>query len=359
MQLAERGLRVLGLDRLTPPHKLGSSHGHVRLTRHAYYEDPVYVPLVRRATALWQQLSRWAPELDLLIPSGSLMIASPGCTLIEGSLRSAQMHDVPHELLSADEVTRRFPAVQPLDDMVALFEPGSALLRPERIVALQLDRARKAGAALVFGDPLIGWDTTSRGIELRTELERYSAARLVLAVGAWMGAGLANTPLPLQVERQLQHWWTPVRLPDLFTPARMPVTMWELNDGRIFYTMPNVGEGVKVGWHHNGVMTTADTVSRDVAPHENAEIADLLRRFVPLAKGERVAQETCLYTNTPDGHFIIDKHPDTDRVTLVSACSGHGFKFASVIGELVTCMVTGDRLAFDLAPFGLSRFNGL
>ena len=285
------------------------------------------------------------------------MIGARDSGIVTGTLASAGRHQVPYELLDADQVTRRFPAFSPLDDMVGVYEPGASVLRPERIVALQLELASRAGASLQFGEQALGWEPVPGGIELRTERNAWSARHLVCCAGPWTGALLSAAALPLTVERQVQTWWEPSRDPELFSSDRMPVSMWQLANGTVFYTMPNRGDGVKAGWHHNGPTVDPDTVDRDVTPAENASVADLLRRFVPHAKGQRLHQTVCLYTNTPDGHFIVDELPGHERVLVVSACSGHGFKFASVMGEIVADLVTTGRCAFDLAPFRLSRFS--
>ena len=356
LHLARRGKRVIGFDRFTPPHGMGSSHGKVRLIREAYYEDPLYVPLVRRAYELWRLLQAEAGGDTLLVQTGSLMIGTPGKPLVDGTLSSAVRHGVAHELLDAPALASRFPMFTPLDDMVGVFEPGSSLLVPERIIALHLELAARAGATLRFGEAVEGWDSAEGGIEVRVKAQRYRARQLVCCAGAWTGQLLAALGLPLAVERQVQTWWEPARFPDLFHVGRMPVSMWQLGDERVFYTMPDRGDGIKIGWHHGGAHVNADTVDREVSLAEHAAITDLLRRFVPHAKGQRLTHEVCLYTNTPDGHFIVDAHPGQPGVVVVSACSGHGFKFASAIGEAVADLVTEGACRHDLTPFRLSRW---
>lgn len=355
LQLARRGKRVIGFDRFTPPHAMGSSHGKVRLIREAYYEDPLYVPLVRRAFELWRMLAAESGGDPLLVQTGSLMVGNSGTQLVEGTRSSAAHHGVAHELLDATEIASRFPMFRPLEDMVGVFEPGSSLLMPERIIELHLELAARAGATLHYGATVAGWDSVNGGIEVRVSETRYRARQLVCCVGAWTGGILATLGLPLAVERQVQTWWEPARFPELFRVGRMPVSMWQLGDDRVFYTMPDCGDGIKIGWHHGGARVDVDTVDRDVSLEEHAAIADLLRRFAPQAKGQRLSHEVCLYTNTPDRHFIVDAHPLQPGVFVVSACSGHGFKFASAIGEAVADLVTEGTSRLDLTPFRLSR----
>ncbi len=354
LHLARRGWRVLGVDRHRPPHTYGSSHGRTRLIREAYYEHPLYVPLVRRAYELWRAMERDFGT-PLLRRTGSLMVGRAESELVRGTLASAQQHAVDHDVLPAERLPKVFPAFQPLEDMVAVHEPGSSLLYPETIVSAQLELAARSGATLEFGQPVTAWEPALGGVDVRIGDRQVIASHLVLATGAWIG-DLVPT-LPVVVERQLQQWWEPARHAEVFAAGRMPVSMWQLNDDRIFYTMPDLGEGVKIGWHHSGSTVTADTVDRTVSHAENASISDLLRRFLPHAKGERLGSEVCLYTNTPDAHFIVGSHPAEGAVTVLSACSGHGFKFASVMGEVVADRLTTGSAAFDLTPFSPARWG--
>lgn len=347
---------MLGIDRWSPPHHLGSSHGRARLIREAYYEDPRYVPLVRRAYELWRELEREVGGAPLLTRTGSVMVGHPDSDLVRGTLDSARRHGVDHAILDAGQLRHAFPAFTPPDDAVGVHEPGSSLLPPERIVALQLELAARAGAILSFGERVTGVRAVAGGIEIRSEREAYLARHVLVTAGAWIRELLPD--LPVEVERQVQHWWEPARDHAHFAPGHMPVSMWQLPDDRIFYTMPDAGDGVKVGWHHGGAVVDPETVDREVAEGERDAIAGLLERFAPAARGRCIAAEACLYTNTPDRHFIVDRHPAVEHLMVVSACSGHGFKFASVLGEVVADLVTGRDVAFDLAPFGLARFQG-
>lgn len=355
LQLARRGLRVVGLDRYAPPHDKGSSHGRVRLIREAYYESPLYVPLVRRAFELWRKLEGEVGR-PLMTRPGALMVGAPDSDIVKGTLASAMQHAIPHEVLSATQVTRRFPGLLPLDDMVGVLEPGAALLFAEQIVAAQIGLAERAGAELRTETVVERWEPVLGGFELHTSRGKLLTRRVVCCAGPWMPTLIPPSVLPLTVERQVQSWYTPQRLPELFRPDRCPTSMWQLPDGRYFYAMPDLGDGVKVGWHHSGNLTTAEGVARDVSPKEHASVADLLRRFLPHAKGERREHAVCLYANTPDGHFAVDTLPNDERVLVVSACSGHGFKFASAIGEAVAELVTTGKTSSDMRPFLLRRF---
>ncbi|HEV2132522.1 MAG TPA: N-methyl-L-tryptophan oxidase [Longimicrobiaceae bacterium] len=350
--LARRGLRVLGLDRHTPPHELGSSHGESRVIREAYFEHPAYVPLVQRAYELWAELEEQTGQ-ELLRITGALMLGAPESEVVAGALRSAQLHDLPHERLTAEEVRRRFPVLHPSPDQVGVYEPRAGVLFPEACVQAHLDAARAQGAALRFEEPLTRWRYVDEGVEVLTPWERYQAEALVLAVGAWL-PGLMPW-LPLEVERQVLHWLRPTRDVDAFTPERCPVFLWQTASGPVFYGIPDLGGGVKAALHHSGARSPLERVRREVGEEDVTEVRGLLERYVPAAAGEFLRSSVCLYTNTPDGHFLIDRHPKHSAVWLVSPCSGHGFKFSSAIGELLAQRITEGTARLDTPLFGLER----
>lgn len=354
--LARRGLRVLGIDRFSPPHAMGSSHGRSRMIREAYFEHPLYVPLVQRAYELWAELERTVGH-QFLLQTGGLMIGPENGTLVQGTIRSAVEFGLPHDVIPAARLHRLYPAFAPLDGMVGVLEHRAGILLPEPIVAAHLQLAEAHGAELRRETHVDGWERTSEGIALRIGDETIVARHLVVAVGAWTSPFLQSLALPLTVERQVIYWFEPVRFPEYHVVDRMPVSIWELDDGTLFYTKPDLGDGVKIGIHHGGETTSPDQVDRRVSNEEDAAIYDLLRRFVPFAKGHLRDRATCLYTNTPDSDFILDRHPDCDEVIVLSPCSGHGFKFASVVGEIAADLVTTGSTRFDLSQFSLSRFT--
>jgi sarcosine oxidase len=354
--LARRGLRVLGIDRFSPPHGMGSSHGRSRMIREAYFEHPLYVPLVQRAYELWAELERTVGH-QFLLQTGGLMIGPEHGTLVQGTIRSAIEFSLPHEVIPAARLHRDYPAFAPLDGMVGVLEHRAGILLPEAIIAAHLQLAESHGAELRRDTVVEGWDRTAEGIELRVAGETVHARHLVVAVGAWMAPFVRSLALPLTVERQVIYWFDPVRFPEYHLADRMPVSIWELEDGTLFYTKPDLGDGVKIGIHHGGQLTTPDRVDRRISNEEDAAVYDLLRRFVPFAKGHLRDRSTCLYTNTPDADFIVDRHPEADEVIVLSPCSGHGFKFSSVLGEIAADLVTTGSSRFDLSPFALSRFG--
>ncbi len=347
--LARRGQRVLGLERFGAAHAFGSSHGRSRIIRQAYFEHPLYVPLVRRAQQLWSELEQLS-QRRLLRPTGGLMIGRPDSVLIEGTLRSAREHALPHALLSASESRARFPGLCVPAHHVAVWEADAGMLDPQACIEAHLQQARAHGAALHFDEPLLGWQADGDGVRLHTARGEYRAAQLVLCAGAWLPALLPELALPLTVERQVMAWFTP-RDAALFTPAACPINLWQLDDGAFFYSLPDTGDGVKIAMHHGGETTEADTLRREVGDDELAALRCHIRRLLPEADGTLRETTVCMYTNTPDEHFLIDRHPGHGQVLYASACSGHGFKFASCLGELLAQQLTGQQPAFDLQVF--------
>lgn len=348
--IAGRGHDVVGFDRFRPPHPYGSSHGDTRIIREAYFEHPVYVPMVQRAYELWNGLEQRS-GVALYRSSGGLMIGTPDSALVKGALRSAREHGLPHELLNAREIRERFPALQPSGGMVGVLEPRAGILFPERCVAAHLDLARESGADLHLDEPVLRWEGSGHSIRLFTPRGEYHAEKLIVTSGAWVSELFPDLSLPFTIERQTLYWFEPRERRDLFDIARCPVHLWQFDGGEFFYGFPDIGEGVKVARHHGGSTVTADAVDRAVSAEEVDAIRMQVRRFLPEADGRLRKTAVCLYTNTPDGHFWIDRHPAHSQVLIASPCSGHGFKFASVIGEVVADLMTEGGSRFDLSLF--------
>lgn len=356
--LASRGARVRAFDRFEPPHTLGSSHGRTRIIREAYYEHPLYVPLVRRAYELWEELERES-ALRLFHRTGGLMVGPPDGPLVRGAMESALRHNIPHELLDSGELSSRFPAFLADDQAVALLEHRAGVLFPERCIEAQIAGASRGGAMLHFNETVQSWATGPLGVTIRTDRDTYRADRMVVTAGAWLPAlrDSIEARLPLEIERQLSHWFRPAH-PDSarFAHDRVPIALWEMPDDNVFATFPDHGHGVKCGTHHAGAATSPERVNRHVSPEENATARELLEAVMPGAGGHLLESRVCLYTNTPDRHFIVD-WANGGRVLVVSPCSGHGFKFASAIGEVAAQLVLDGRAWLDLEPFSLRRFQ--
>lgn len=354
--LAERGARVLGLDRYHPPHAYGSTHGGSRIIRETAFEHPRYVPIVRRAYECWRLIEQ-ATGRSLLRETGGLFIGDPNGQVVRGSRESAQVHGVPFEQWNRAELAQRYPVYTPRPGAVGFFDPRAGILDPEACVAACLDRAAARGATLRFDEPLERWQTNSDGVTVVTAQGRYSAAQCVVATGPWMQEPLADAGVRTVVERVLMHWFAPAD-PAPFAPGRFPVTLIEYATDEVFAAFPVDRDGlVKVTVHHGGDVATAASVRREVAPAEVETMRSLLARRIPSANGRWVRSAPCLYTNTPDGQFIISRHPASDCVWLASPCSGFGFKFASAVGEMLAELALDGRTRQDVTPFALDRFR--
>lgn len=355
--LAKRGKRVLGLDRFGPPHTFGSSHGETRIIREAYYEHPLYVPLVQRAYELWDELEKEAGR-QLFLQTGGLMISRPDGVVFSGAKRSADEHKLPYEVLSSAEVRRRFPALQPDDDMAAVLEPRAGILFPEACVEAHVTLAAKHGARLRLNETVLSWHSDGAGVLVKTAQGEYRGERLILSVGAWIQSLLPDLRLPLQVERQVLHWFRPARTPEIFEPKNCPVYLWGYGRNQFFYGFPALGDGVKVARHHEGKTVDVNTVRRDVSDAEVEGMREIVRRFLPAADGPLRKSTVCLYTNAPDHHFLITTHPGHRQVVIASPCSGHGFKFSSAVGEVLADLALEGESRFDLTLFQLNRLTG-
>ncbi len=360
-QLAARGQRVLGLDQFQPPHTLGSSHGRSRVIRQAYFEDPAYVPLLLRSYELWRQLERDSGQ-SLLTITGGLMLGAPDSRVVAGSLRSAQDHGLPHELLDGAALHRRFPQFQLEPDTVALYEPNAGVLRPEAAVTAQLELAARRGAVLLFGEMVTAWRAEAGRVSVKTDRAEYEAAQLVVCAGPWAEFVLRDLKLPFQVERQVQLWFDPTGGMAPFAPEHFPVWIWETRDGAHPYGIPALDgheNGIKVAIHHGGSdrFCTMKSANRTVTPGEIAAAQAIVARRLPAARGCCLSAVACFYTNLPDGHFLLDWHPAHCEVLIVSPCSGHGFKFCPVIGEIAADLVTQRCTNHPIGLFNLERLR--
>ena len=333
-RLAERGARVVGFDRFTPPHGRGSSGGRTRILREAYSEGPGYVPVVRTARGEWRRLEALAGT-ELFRETGGLLLGSPDGPLLRGALASAGEHLVPHELFPPSVPARVDADWARQRGEAGMLEPGAGVLFPDACIGAALEQARTGGAELRFDDPILSWSATRDEVTVRTGRGTLSAHSLVLVSGAWLLELLPPGLLPLTVTRQVVAWFTPEER-NRSRAEGLPVFLREDAAGRILYGLPDVGHGLKAALHHPGRVTTPGQVDRTVTHEEIQEIRNLVRALLPWDVWEPAGAEVCLYTSTPDGHFTIDCHPDHANVVLVSACSGHGFKFAPAIGGLVS-----------------------
>jgi sarcosine oxidase len=351
---ARRGLTVVGIDARRPPHALGSTHGHSRIIREAYFEHPQYVPLVRRAYALWAELEH-AAHTRLFHPTGGLMIGAADSPVVTGTLRAAGEHGLAVQVWSAAEIRDRVPALVPAGDMVGVFEPRAGVLAPERAVTAMLQCAAAAGATLRTDEPVLDWLQADRRVVIRTATGEYTGRHAVVAAGAWLPSLAEGLSVPLGVERQVQYWFA-TEGDTRFATGALPVFLIQTPGGRMLYGLPDQGQGLKLAEHHGGTTASPDVVDREVQADEQARFLALASPWIDRLPGTPADRSVCLYTNTPDGDFVLDRHPAAPDVYVVSACSGHGFKFAPAIGDAVVSELAGEPAGIDLSPFRLSRF---
>jgi len=353
--LARRGARVLGIDQFDVPHDRGSSHGRTRMIRLAYFEHPDYVPLLRRAYELWEQLSRDAGE-TLLFQTGGVYLGPRDCELIDGALRAAALHKLQHELLDRSQIVARFPQFQPPPDAIGVFEPAAGFLLPERVIESQVRLARQHGAEIRTGQPVLEWTAGAGGVTVRLPSETHHAGRLVIAAGAWMPRLVPAVAPRLRVTRQVLAWFEPLR--DDLVPGQLPVFGIGHATGGMHYGFPVIdcSEGFKAALHHPGEPADPDSLDRSLHARDVEMIRQTIDQWLPRAAGKLLRHATCMYTNSPDGHFILDRHPDHHNVFVASCYSGHGFKFASVIGEIVADLVTTGATRHCIEFLSLNRF---
>jgi sarcosine oxidase len=353
--LASRGKRVLGLEQFTPVHDRGSSHGETRIIRKAYWEHPAYVPLVLRAYELWFELERRSAR-PLYLRTGGLMVGPPGSALIKGSQRSAREHGLEHQMLGPHEIRKRFPATRPLPEEVALYEDGAGILFAEACVRAHLDWASAAGAQLRFEDPVTAWHSSGQSVWVLTASgRRLEAQVLVVCAGAWLAELAKELALPLRVERNVAHWFACAERAQYFSPECLPIWILERDARSAMYGFPDVGHGVKAAFHHSHDYASPQTIDRNVAPEEVQRVRDAIAGWLPDANGPHLHSSVCMYTLTPDEHFLIGRHPQCQNVFVAGGFSGHGFKFCSVVGEILADFVVDGATRHPIGLFNFER----
>jgi sarcosine oxidase len=358
-ELAARGARVLGLDRSSIPNEEGSSHGVNRIIRLAYMEDPRYVPLLRRAYARWRELEARLGE-TIMVTTGGVDAGDPDSATVSGSLAACREHGIDHELLDAEALGRRFPGFRLAGHMVAVYQADAGFVLSERAIAGHAFLALEQGAELHGHEPVTAWDVDDGLVRVRTARADYRARRLVISAGAWVGRLAPFLDRVIVPERQVLRWCQPLR-PERYAVGSFPVFILEAPEGRRFYGFPPYGiPGLKLGlYHHRGEVVDPDTMDRHrIDPEDERLLREAVTRYLPDADGPTLTMRTCLFTNTPDEHFIIDSVPGLPQVIVASPCSGHGFKFASVIGEVVADLALDGGSPFDLTMFRIDRFGG-
>jgi len=354
---AARGASVIGLEQFGPAHDLGSSHGKSRMIRKAYFEDAAYVPLVLRSYELWRALERETGD-ELLRITGVLSGGEENSEIISGTKRAAAQHELLLEVLTREQVSKRYPGVRLLGNEIGLFEPDGGVLDPEGAVRAHLKAARAAGAELRFDTAMQSWEANGEGVQLKlADGTRLSARKLVLSLGPWFKQTLEALGVTLRVQRNVQAWFSPST--NLYDADRFPAFLLDrVGLPAPLYGFPDFGEGLKVAFHGLGQMTTAEEIDREVdMARDVAPIAQELDRWMPGAAATFREAKPCMYSLTPDGNFVIDRHPAHSNVVLCGGFSGHGFKFAPVIGEIAADLALDGGSRHQIDFLSLKRFD--
>ncbi len=353
--LAKRGRRVLGLEQFDIPHAEGSSHGVNRIIRLAYYEHPSYVPLLRRAYELWSKIESIAGE-QLIYKTGSIDTAPAGHEVFEGSLESCLLHDIPHRVLNHAQINEQFPGYQlPLGHMGILQQDGGFVLSERSIVAYA-NAAMSAGAEIHAREVVSAWEPDRGGVRVFTDSGEYTAQRLIITAGAWASGMIPILDGLAVPERQVLAWLQPID-GSLYTPDVFPVFNAYFDEGR-YYGFPVFGiPGFKVGrYHHLEEIIDPDSTIKTVTAEDEAVLRSAVERYFPLANGTTMTLKTCMFTNTPDEHFIVDLLPGNTQVIVAAGFSGHGFKFASVIGEILSDLAINGETEHNIDLLKIDRF---
>jgi sarcosine oxidase len=352
--LARRGLRVLGLERFNIPHGFGSSHGVTRIIRLSYFEHSSYVPLLLRAYELWRELEQEAGR-RLLYITGSIDAGPPESRISTGSRTSCEMHGLTHEVRTSAELTQRFPGYRLPAHMMALIQPQGGFLVPELCISAYVMLAQAHGAEIHARERVLDWEPVTAGIRVRTDHGIYETAQLVISAGAWIGDLVPELKLLAVPERQVFGWLQPLR-PEWFGPDSFPVFNIDVEEGH-YYGLPIFGTpGFKLGrFHHLEETVHPDAMRRECDARDEQVLRGFAERYFPDGAGSTMALHTCIFTNTPDGHFIIDRHPGCSGVWIASPCSGHGFKMAATVGEIMADLVECGETRHDISLHRLSR----
>ena len=368
-QLAARKHKVLGIDQFSPPHAYGSSHGETRVTRVAIGEGAHYTPLALRSHEIWRDLEKQTGA-SLLTTDGLLIISSAAKRSVThvdnffaNTLAAAEQFGIAYDVLTAPEIRHRFPVFKIASDEVGYFEPGAGFLRPEECIRTQLALAQEGGATIHRNEKVLGCDASGSNVTVTTDHGTYGCANLIVAAGAWLpqlvGRDLAKL---FAVYRQVLYWFDIDGDASAFSPQRFPVFIWELQQKpQGVYGFPAIdgpNGGIKIATETYGSTTTAATADRRVLPEEVAAMyEDYVAPYIDGVTSTCRRTATCLYTVTPDFGFVIDRHPQSDRVIVASPCSGHGFKHSAAIGEALAQWIVDGRSRVDLGAFNLRRFG--
>ena len=340
--LAKKGLNVLGLEQFSIPHDKGSSHGETRMIRKAYFEHPNYVPLLRRAYQLWDELEEETGE-KLFNRCGMILYADENSELYRGTLQSSEEHHLPLEKMSADEAMNKWPAYKPFEHHSILFEPAAGFLYSEKIISAYVSLAREKGAVIKENQEVIDFLPAGDGVAVQTKAETFYADKLVITAGAWSVSVLQELKIPFKLLRKNLSWHTAGK--EHHAEKGTPGALFDLGE-HIFYMFPSVNDkGVKIGMHSGGQSISLPEEKQIETPDQSFlhPLESFIGTHLPHVSKQYNDFVSCIYTNTPDQNFLIDRHPEHSQIVFASGFSGHGFKFASVIGEILADLTTKEE----------------
>lgn len=355
--LADRGLDVLGLERYDIPHEMGSSHGVTRIIRKAQYEDPAYVPLVRRSYELWRELEERSGR-DLLHITGGIDAGPPDSTVFNGSRRSCEIHDIDHEILTSREVNERFPGYDLPEHHRAVYQPDGGFLVPEQCIIAYVEAAQAAGAEIRAREPVADFtDLEDGGVRVTTSKGTYEADELIITAGAWARQFLPDLEAQVVPVRQVLAWLQPTE-PAQFSASNFPVFIHGTKDSHYYGFPKHDVPGFKFGkFNHLEETVDPDEMDREPHPEDEELLRSYARRYFPDGAGPTMRLSTCMFTNTPDEHFILDTLPDHPQITVGAGFSGHGFKFASAVGEVLADLAIDGETDHEIDLFSVDRFE--
>lgn len=364
--LAKRGVSVIGLDQFDIPNTLGAHHGNSRVIRIAYQEHADYVPLLQRAYEIWEQAEQeW--QQRLLYLTGALYLGMPEDPFVSGSIEVAKAHRLPHEVLNRKQISARFPQFHVPDEFIGFFESRAGLVVPERAVVAFATLAERHGATILANQRVRRWESNTHGVAVQTQHRTYRAKNLVICGGAWSNTLLTHADangqhigVELNVTRQILGWVTPKKT-EQFSEGKFPTFAISCPDGSIHYGFPLIeeipGPGLKIAHHWYDRQTTPETINREPEPGDEADFRGAVAKYLPDANGPLAAIRICMYTNSPDLHFIIDHHPNYKNVTIACGFSGHGFKFSAVVGEVLADLTLEAKTRHPIDFLSLKRFQ--
>ncbi|QRG68376.1 N-methyl-L-tryptophan oxidase [Brevibacillus choshinensis] len=355
--LAKQGVRTLLLDAYDPPHTMGSHHGDTRIIRHAYGEGKEYVPFALRAQQLWLALEE-ASGKKLFEQTGVLSAGREDCRFLKELRESAETYSLPLTVMKAEEVHTRWPGILLPNDYYACLEPTSGVLYAEECIRAYRELAIAAGATLLTHTPVTGLLPDGDGVIVHTGAQAYRADKVLLSAGAWNPSLITSLGLnlPLVPTRKTVAWFGADE--KLYGAEHFPAFIFNLEDS-MYYGFPSIGQaGVKIGRHDGGLAIDPDRLERTFGAFlsDEGDVRCFLETYMPQAAGPLRQGRVCIYTMTPDEHFVIDRHPEHAQIVIAAGFSGHGFKFSSAVGEAASELLTTGTSTHDLSVFSLGRF---